>query len=53
MLFYYRLVFGWFGGGLILARWIRLSEILAWDRNYHLTHVILPRMPPVAVHLLH
>ena len=30
-------------GPKILAHWIRLSEILPWDRKSYLTHAILPR----------
>ena len=29
---------------IILAHRIRISEILPWDRNSYLTHVILPRL---------
>ena len=29
---------------IILAHWIRISDILSWDRKYYLTHVILQRL---------
>ena len=29
---------------VLLAHQIRISEILPWDRNSYLTHVILPRL---------
>ena len=29
---------------ILLARWIRIAEILAWVRNSYLTHVILSRL---------
>ena len=28
----------------LLAHWIRISEILPWDRKSYLTHAILPRL---------
>ena len=28
----------------VLAHWIRISDILPWDRKSYLTHVILPRL---------
>ena len=28
----------------LLAHWIRISEILIWDRKSYLTHAILPMM---------
>ena len=31
-------------GSIFLARQIRIFEVLAWDRNSYLTHVILPRL---------
>ena len=29
---------------LFLAHWVRISEIIPWDRNSYLTHAILPRL---------
>ena len=28
----------------ILAHWIRISDILLWDRKSYLTHAILPKL---------
>ena len=33
-----------FANASILARRIRMSDIVSWVRNYYLYHVILPRL---------
>ena len=37
----FRLVRGW---ASFFAHWIRISDILPWDRKSYLTHAILPRL---------
>ena len=39
-----RFICGTMVSPVILAQWIKISEILSWVRNSYLTHVILPRL---------